>query len=102
MSQELIGMIGIGIALAVFMARTMSRMESRLNQRMDRLETRLDQRMDQLEARLNQRMDQLETRMDQLEQRMAQLEQRMAHLDGLLEGLREAMFHRAPPAIPAA
>ena len=62
MSQELIGMIGIGIALAVFMARTMSRMESRLNQRMDRLETRLDQRMDQLEARLNQRMDQLETR----------------------------------------
>lgn len=23
---------------------------------------------------------------------------RMAHLDGLLEGLREAMFHRAPPA----
>ncbi len=27
---------------------------------------------------------------------------RMAHLDGLLEGLREAMFHRAPPAIPAA
>jgi chaperonin cofactor prefoldin len=88
-------MIGIGIALAVFMARTMSRMESRLNQRMDRLETRLDQRMDQLEARLNQRMDQLETRMDQLEQRMA-------HLDGLLEGLREAMFHRVPPAIPAA
>jgi hypothetical protein len=33
---------------------------------------------------------------------MAQLEQRMAHLDGLLEGLREAMFHRVPPAIPAA
>ena len=34
--------------------------------------------------------------------RMAQLgsrlNQRMAHLDGLLEGLREAMFHRAPPA----
>jgi hypothetical protein len=33
---------------------------------------------------------------------MDQLEQRMAHLDGLLEGLREAMFHRVPPAIPAA
>jgi hypothetical protein len=47
-------------------------------------------------------MDKIEARIGRLETRMAQLVQRMAHLDGLLEGLREAMFHRVPPAIPAA
>ena len=98
MSQELIGIIGILIVIigtGVALATLILSGQRSMNVRMDRLEARLNQRMDQLEAR----MDRLEARIGRLE---TELRERMAHLDGLLEGLREAMFHRAPPAIPAA
>ncbi len=41
------------------------------------------------------RMDRLENRMDKLETGQAELRERMAYPEGLLEGLREAIVHRA-------
>ena len=68
MSPEIIAIIGTGIALAGLI----------LHQGM--------------------RIDRLEQRIDRLDQGQADLRERMAKLEGLLEGLREAIAGRPPPA----
>ena len=75
MSPEIIAIIGTGIALAGLILRQ--------GMRIDRLE---------------QRIDRLEQRIDRLDQGQADLRERMAKLEGLLEGLREAIAGRPPPA----
>ena len=45
--------------------------------------------------RLEDRFDRMEDRMERLETRMSRLEQRQSELEGLLDGLREALFERA-------
>ena len=41
------------------------------------------------------RMDRLEARIDRLEDRVNQLGDRVGRLEGLIDGLREALFDRA-------
>lgn len=75
MSQELIAIIGIGIALAGLQLTGLRSLHGRID-------------------RLEGRMDRLEARIDRIEARLSHLEQRMSHLEGLLEGLREAITGR--------
>ena len=68
MSPEIIAIVGTGIALAGLILRQ------------------------------GMRIDRLEQRIDRLDQGQADLRERMAKLEGLLEGLREAIAGRSPPA----
>ena len=68
MSPEIIAIIGTGIALAGLILRQ------------------------------GMRIDRLEQRIDRLDQGQADLRERMAKLESLLEGLREAIAGRPPPA----
>ena len=79
MSPEILTIIGVGVALAALMLNG----HYRINKRIDRLENRFEQRMGALEQRVGL-----------LEQRVGLLEQRVAHLEGLMEGIREALFER--------
>ena len=65
MSPEILTIIGVGIALATVMLAGMNR---------------LDKRIDRLENRM--------------EQRVGFLEQRIAGVEGLMLGIREALFDR--------
>ncbi len=76
MTPEMIAVVGVGVALAGLILSG----QRSVNVRMDRIDAR---------------MDRLEGRMDRLESGQAELRERMAHLEGLLEGLREAIVHRA-------
>ena len=83
MTPEMIAVVGVGVALAGLILSG----QRSVNVRMDRIDARMD--------RIDARMDRLEGRMDRLESGQAELRERMAHLEGLLEGLREAIVHRA-------
>ena len=76
MTPELIAILGVGVALAAFGV------------------TGLQLLFKQFE-RLDARIDRVDTRLDRLEGRVAALEQGQARLEGLLDGLREAIFERA-------
>ena len=47
------------------------------------------------EERLRGDVKQVESRLGAVESQIGELRERMAHLEGLLEGLREAIVHRA-------
>ena len=68
MSPEILTIIGVGVALAAIILTGHNR--------------------------INKRIDRLENRMGSLEQRVGALEQRVARLEGLMEGIREALFDR--------
>lgn len=68
MSPEMLTIIGVGAALAAIILTGHNR--------------------------INKRIDRLENRMGSLEQRVGALEQRVARIDGLMEGIREALFDR--------
>ena len=68
MSPEMLTIIGVGVALAAIILTGHNR--------------------------INKRIDRLENRMGSLEQRVGALEQRVARLEGLMEGIREALFDR--------
>ena len=68
MSPELIGILGVGIALAGVILSG--------------------------QRGLNARIDKLEARLAAVEHGQAELRERMAKLEGLLEGLREAITGR--------
>ena len=80
MSPELIGILSVGVALAALVFTSMHRM---------------DKRIDALDVRMDKRIDALEARIDALDARIAALEKGQARLEGLLDGLREALFERA-------
>ena len=69
MTPELVGILSVGVAIVAVLLVSMQR---------------TDKRFERLEARF-----------DRLESRMSDLEQRQARLEGLLDGLREALFERA-------
>ncbi len=87
MRPELIAILSVGVGLAT-LNLTLFRV---VMGRIDQVESRLDERMDRLDGR----MDGLDERVDRLHERMSNLEQRQARLEGLLDGLREALFARA-------
>ena len=95
MSPELIGILAVGVAIIAVVFTSMQRTDRRI----EALETRIDKRIDALEGRIDKRIDGLEGRIDGrfegLETRIASLEKGQARLEGLLDGLREALFERA-------
>ena len=83
MSPELIAILGVGIALAVFMFHILRRMEERLRQDHHRSEERTDSRATAHEGRFSA-----------LEARVSDLGERLARIEGLLEGLRDSITGR--------
>ena len=84
MSPELISILAVGVALAAVASTAMQRTDGRIYA----LETRIEKRIDALEGRIDGRLEGMETR-------FASLEKGQARLEGLLDGLREALFERA-------
>ena len=110
MSDEILTMLGVGVALGLFMWRISAGMEQRLDKRIDRLAddhrilvgeiSELRERMGQVEgrmARVEGQMGQVEGRMVQVEGRMGQVEGRMARIEGLIDGF----VRRTDPDAPA-
>ena len=91
MSPELIGILAVGVAIVAVVFTAMQRTDKRI----EALEMRIDKRIEALETRIDRRMDALEGRLEGLETRIASLEKGQARLEGLLDGLREALFERA-------
>ena len=85
MSPELISILTVGVALAALMLTSLRSL--RQNFRED---------IKQLEALLRGDIGELRQDLKSLEQRVGRLEHGQAKLEGLLEGLREAMFARKP------
>ena len=119
----LLGMLGIAVTLGAIILTALHRMESRINRRMDAIEAnaqkdtadseaRLRAESTASEARANTKFEEINEQMrigqartdkgfaDMHEElritntRMASIEQRQARLEGLLDGLREALFQR--------
>ena len=90
MTPEILTILGVGVALAAVLVASAQRTDKRFEQ----LEGRLNTRFQQIETRL----DRLDDRVERLENRMSALEQSQARLEGLLDGLREALFERAARA----
>ena len=88
MSPELIAILAVGIAVAGLILNG----QNQTNRRLDALEQRLEDRIDALEQRISAFELQVNQRFDRLEARLAALEQRVARLEGVLDGLREALF----------
>ena len=80
MSGEIIAILAVGVALAGLILSS----SRGLRQDMTRMESRLDERINGLESRF-----------DAMEKQFGELRERMAHLEGLLGGLREAITGRA-------
>ena len=120
MSQELIAILSVGAGLGTLnlvifgwllysihqaeqrTERRMDALEARTKENMDALEARTKENMDALEARLGDRMRETEKRMDAQDARVQAVEahlhsidKQLAHVAGLLDGLREAIFHRS-------
>ena len=111
MSGEILTMLGVGIALGLFIWRINAGMEQRLDKRIDRLAddhralageiSELCERMARVEgrmARVEERVGQVEERVGQVEGRVGQVESRMARVEGLLE----VFLRRWDPDAPAA
>ena len=90
MSNELIGILGVGVALlgvgvtmAGLLVSSLRGVEKRLGTRIDSVE----RRMDSVESKLVGRLDAFDSRMTVVERGLAKLE-------GLMEGIRDAVFER--------
>ncbi len=99
MTPELIAILVVGVAVVGLIlngqaqtGRRLDALERRMEGRMDALEQRMEARVDALEQRLSAFELQVNQRFDRLEARLAALEQRVARLEGVLDGLREALF----------
>ena len=80
MSAELIGILSVGVALAALHMASIKGLREDMNAKI---------------SDLREDMKRMEQRMSQLEQRMDALDQRMSRLEGVLDGLREALFERS-------
>lgn len=115
MTPELIGIITVGVALGALMFaawkwladrmdKQFAASEARMDRRFEQVDERfgqVDKRFTELEGRIDKRFEQVDKRFeevnrrfDALEGRMLALEQRSARLEGVLDGLREALFER--------
>ena len=103
MTPELIAILSIGAALAGLILTLFIRTERRFEQ----METRIDSRFEQMEARIDRRFEQTDTSIRESEQRLdakivaldsrvSVIERGQARLEGLLDGIREALFGRVP------
>ena len=95
MSGEIIAILAVGVALAGLILTSSRGLRQDIRQDITRMESRLDERISALESRMDERINGLESRFDAMEKQFGELRERMAHLEGLLEGLREAITGRA-------
>lgn len=118
-----VAVLSVGVALGALMLTSLHRMEARLNKRIDdaiadgksdnaALEVRSNARFDEakelnqvrfdeareqsraMQARTDKGFDDVAEELRTTNARMASIEQRQARLEGLLDGLREALFQR--------
>ena len=119
MSAEFIAILSVGATLlgvvtafGAVILTSMHRMETRLNKRIDdaiadgksdnaALEVRSNARFDEareqsqaMQVRTDKGFDGVTEELRVTNNRMASIEQRQARLEGLLDGLREALFQR--------
>ncbi len=92
MSSELIGILGVGVALAGLVVTGLRGFEKRLGARIDSLERRVDAVGSKLEDGLGALETKLEGRLDLIDNRLGAVERGLAKLEGLMEGMRDAMF----------
>ena len=83
----MIAIVSVGLALGAMQLTILQIVLKRI----DRLEDQTNDRFERLEDRFGR----LEDRVERLETRMSGLEQRQSRLEGMLDGLREALFDRA-------
>ena len=91
----LVAVLAIGAALAGLILTSNRGLRQDVRQDITRMESRLDERIGVLESRMDERINGLESRFDAMEKQFGELRERMAHLEGLLEGLREAITGRS-------
>ena len=98
MSAELIGIISVGVALGAMILTSVGltfaawrRLADSVDKRFNVSEARIDKRFDEVDKRF----DKMDKRFEGIEGRLSALEQRVARLEGVLDGLREALFERA-------
>jgi predicted nuclease with TOPRIM domain len=112
MSAELIGIISVGVALGAMILTSVGLTfaawrwladsvdkrfnvsEARIDNRFDEVDKRFD-KMDKRFDKMDKRFDEADKRFEGIEGRLSALEQRVARLEGVLDGLREALFERA-------
>ena len=105
MSAELIGIISVGVALGAMILTSVGltfaawrRLADSVDKRFNVSEARIDKRFDEVDKRfdkMDKRFDEADKRFEGIEGRLSALEQRVARLEGVLDGLREALFERA-------
>ena len=109
MTPEFWAIIGVGVSLVVFGLAALQFTFKRMDQGFDDVNKRMDQRFDDVNKRMDQRFDGLNRRVDdtnnrvgelasefkQMTSRLSEVEKGLAHLQGVLDGLREALFERS-------
>ena len=97
MSNELIAILGVGIALAVMMNTQIRSLRADLVQRFDYKIDALDKRLDDQAIEMGAtktEMGAIKKEMGAMRKDIHALGERMAHLEGLVEGLKEAVVAR--------
>ena len=110
MTPEMIAIVSVGVALAgliltlfIRTERRFEQMEARIDSRFEQMETRIDRRFEhtdtsirESEQRLDAKIVTLDAKIVALDSRVSVIERGQARLEGLLDGIREALFGRAP------
>ena len=95
MSAELIGILSVGVALAALHMASIKGFREDMNARIQGLRDDTNISIRGLREDMNASIRGLREDMKSMENRLDSLEQRMARLEGVLDGLREALFERA-------
>jgi chaperonin cofactor prefoldin len=107
MSSELIGILGVGVALAGLIVASFrsirgevrkqrDEVKGELSKLRDEVKGELSKLRDEVKGELSKLRDEVNGRLALIDARLSALEKQQAKLEGLLEGLREAMFGRRP------
>ena len=94
MSNELIAILSVGIALAALMLTQIRNLRTDLTKRIEDQGTALTKRIEDQGAALTKRLDSQNLEIGKIQRQVHGLGERMAHLDGLVEGLKEAVVAR--------
>ena len=95
MSAELIGILSVGVALAALHMASIKGLREDMNASIKGLREDTNISIKGLREDMNESIKGLREDMKVMENRLDSLEQRMARLEGVLDGLREALFERA-------
>ena len=94
MSNELIAILSVGIALAALMLTQNRNLRADLTKLIEDQGTVLGKRIEDQGTALNKRLDGQAIEIAEIKKEVYGLGKRMAHLGGLVEGLKEAVVAR--------